>query len=82
MMQIVTCDNCHVGNIALDAISVSVVLTKHKFCDKCYNSHDEKVHYHFCSLPCFMTYAARVANQGDVSFTMDKYKDSVVEFEH
>jgi len=73
MMQVICCDNCGESHIALDAVSVNVILTKMKHCDKCYNSKQEATSYFFCSEDCFGTYIRKVVEK-QAEFNFDRYK--------
>jgi len=73
MMQVVCCDNCGNSHIALDAVSVNVLLTKMKHCDKCYNSKEQVTSYFFCSEDCFSTYIRKVVEK-KAEFKFDRYE--------
>lgn len=72
MMQIIHCDECGGSNIALDAISVNVELSKHTHCSMCYQNKENTTGYFFCSQICFDRYIKKVY-LGEAVFKWDRY---------
>jgi hypothetical protein len=73
MMQIIHCLFCNGSHIPLDGVSVNVNFTRHNYCEKCRNSHDEVRNFFFCSPECLDKYIQREMLKGKPVFQWFEY---------